>query len=356
MKTLEQAYCQESNTYIHRKYYDAPSGDANLDGHMNFNKTGNTQGFKNELSVIIPAYNSELYIQSTIKSVQQQNYPDKEIIVINDGSTDRTLEKLAFFGDSISIINQNNSGPATARNAGLQKARGKYIAFLDSDDLWLQDKLRKQVDFLEVNPDIHLVYSTWGILQQTENGKFHEIPDPKNNDSTDRLSIARWLYNELLFESILLTSTVMLRKTLIDQVGLFDTNLLRGQDYDYWLRVSRVTPIKKLRDKLVLYRKHSNSIVKLYPNVDYETIVIEKTVRQWGLVGPDGKRTPRFSIWRHLGELAFGFGYHHFWKGNFRISSGSFLKSVKYNPLRLKSWIYLVLSWWQVFYKSHVKS
>jgi glycosyltransferase involved in cell wall biosynthesis len=100
------------------------------------------------VSVIMPAYNTARYIREAIDSVLDQDYPSKELIVIDDGSTDGTLEVLRSYGDRITLIEQRNQGSAVARNAGLAAARGECIAFLDSDDIWLPGKLRLQVDHL----------------------------------------------------------------------------------------------------------------------------------------------------------------------------------------------------------------
>ena len=98
------------------------------------------------VSVVIPAYNAEEYIAETLDSVLSQNYSDYEILVIDDGSTDHTGEVLAHYGDRIHLFQKPNGGPASARNLGLKHARGRYIAFLDSDDLWHPEKLARQVE------------------------------------------------------------------------------------------------------------------------------------------------------------------------------------------------------------------
>ena len=104
------------------------------------------------VSVIIPAYNCVEFVSHAINSVLKQNYENKEIIVVNDGSTDDTPDVLESFGDQITVVNKENGGAPTARNAGLRIARGKYIAFLDADDLWLDGKLTMQVRYLEEHP------------------------------------------------------------------------------------------------------------------------------------------------------------------------------------------------------------
>ena len=106
------------------------------------------------ISVVIPAYNAETYIVETVESVLAQTADLLEVIVVNDGSTDRTEELLQGFGDRITLLSQENSGVARARNAGLEVARGEYIAFLDSDDAWLPEKTAKQLEVMQRYPDI----------------------------------------------------------------------------------------------------------------------------------------------------------------------------------------------------------
>src|ERR1700722_10468534 len=110
------------------------------------------------ISVVIPAYNAEKYLEETLKSVRSQAFSDYEIIVIDDGSTDRTAQ-IATGYDGVILMQQTNRGAAAARNAGVVSARGKYIAFLDADDMWLPSKLEKQAANLLENPRTAWIYT-----------------------------------------------------------------------------------------------------------------------------------------------------------------------------------------------------
>jgi len=113
-----------------------------------------------KVSTIIPAYNCERYIKETIESVLSQTYKDIELIIIDDGSTDRTGEIVRSFESKVEYIRQSkNTGPSAARNRGIEKAKGEYIAFLDGDDVWMPTKIEEQIKLLESNKDIALVYS-----------------------------------------------------------------------------------------------------------------------------------------------------------------------------------------------------
>jgi glycosyltransferase involved in cell wall biosynthesis len=186
------------------------------------------------VSVVIPAYRIAGYLGEGIASVVAQTFTDFEIIVINDGSPDTAeLERvIAPFLDRIVYIKQDNQGAGAARNAGLRAARGKYIAFLDGDDLWEPNHLKQQIALIESGPGYDLVYADSEIFGQT---KSHFRTCMEANPSV----------GELTFESLLAgrcsvnTSTVVARREPILEVGLFDTTLRNAQDFDLWLRLAK---------------------------------------------------------------------------------------------------------------------
>jgi glycosyltransferase involved in cell wall biosynthesis len=296
------------------------------------------------VSVIIPVYNAAAYVKDAVRSALDQDYEKKEIIVVDDGSTDSTPEILKSFADQIIVLIQTNAGPGAARNCGLKHAKGTYIAFLDADDLWVPGKLRLQIEYLEQNPEIGAAYSKWLLWHADAESRFlspHLRPLKKPTSIVPHDS--GWIYTNLLFECRLLTSTVVLRRSVMEQVGRFDEELRRGQDYDYWLRLSRVTQIHKLDHELVLYRIHGDNIAVKYPNHNYELMIVEKNVSRWGLTGPEGKTVPKDQLERHLGQLCFSFGYWHCKRGTYRIARDAFWKSLRYQPNNWKSWMYFVL-------------
>jgi glycosyltransferase involved in cell wall biosynthesis len=297
------------------------------------------------VSIIMPVYNSSAYVKDALRSALEQDYENKEVIVVDDGSTDSTPAILKSFEGKITILNQANAGPGAARNHGLRHARGTYVAFLDADDCWLPGKLRLQVEYLEQHPELGAVYSGWVRWYPNAEGNFSY---PSMSSLARSPSIvpedSGWIYTRLLFECRLLTSTVVLRSSVIEEVGLFDEGLLRGQDYDYWLRLSRISQIHKLDHELALYRIHDNNIAKKYPDRNYELIVVETNLSRWGLTGPDAKTVSKRRVQRHLSKLCFSFGYWHCERGTATISQDAFRKCVHYNPIHLKGWIYLVLS------------
>lgn len=182
------------------------------------------------VSVIIPTYNRADMVDSAIQSVLDQTYADWELIVVDDGSQDNTAEVVAGYLDSrIRYIYQENRRLPGARNTGIRASRGEYIALLDSDDVFLPQKLRLQVSTMENNPDLGLVASGW-----------HEV------DTQQRIvrTVCPWQFqpaldlNHWLFACPFAPSTVMARRSWLMQVGLFDEDQHYVEDWDLWLRLS----------------------------------------------------------------------------------------------------------------------
>lgn len=205
-----------------------------------------------KVSVIIPTYQRAHVVSQAIESVLAQTYRDYEIIVVIDGSTDNTEEVLARFGDKITVICQKNKGLAGARNTGIRASQGQYIAFLDDDDLWVSNKLEKQLAYFETNPTIGLVYSDGfffnekGVLPD----KWTSVYPPPQI----------WHFLTLFERNVILVSTVVVRRECLDKVGLFDETLRSCEDYDLWLRIIEKFSIYFLNEPLGFYRQSPNSL------------------------------------------------------------------------------------------------
>ena len=203
------------------------------------------------LSVIIPTYKRANLVSQAIESVLAQTYTDYEVIVINDGSPDNTKEVLASFGDKITVINQENQGVAAARNAAIKLAKGRYIAFLDDDDLWLPNKLEKQIACLESHPNIGLVYSDMFCFD--ENGTF---PDTWSQVNPTPPVQELWI---LFVRNFIPIPSVVVRRECLDAVGEFDSTTVPCEDYDMWLRIIEKFPVYFLNEPLVHYRRSPDS-------------------------------------------------------------------------------------------------
>lgn len=193
-----------------------------------------------KVSVVIPAYNSEDLIIEAIESVYNQTadpcYQLHEVIIVDDGSSDRTEEVIGAYKetgqrDTLHYIKQSNGGPSAARNAGLLRATGELIALLDADDLWMPDKLKLQVMQFQKNHKAGIVYGQFINRVFKKNGEFFEYPVVKRFYKGD-------IKKELLRCNFIGTSTVMIKREVVARIGLFNPELRLAEDYDYWLRIA----------------------------------------------------------------------------------------------------------------------
>jgi glycosyltransferase involved in cell wall biosynthesis len=303
------------------------------------------------VSIIVPSFNTAAYVAEAIESVLSQDYPNKELIVVDDGSTDGTVDVIRGYGDQVRLLQTDRGGPAAARNAGIAVARGEYIAFNDSDDVWLPGRLSVQVADLEAHPDVGVNYVDIIWWFRDEDGEFRipDLPHPPLAEAGKPLARfdpkhSGWIYHHLLFDSVMSTITVLLRRSLIDEIGSFDESLKRGEDYDMWLRASRVTQVHKLVYPGALYRRHGSGSMVTFSDRNYELEVLERAIGQWGYTGPDGSRADPGQVRRRLARSSFGFGRFHLRRGNPRIALASFLESVRRHPSRLRTWVFLGLA------------
>ncbi|MGE5255345.1 MAG: glycosyltransferase family 2 protein [Hyphomicrobiales bacterium] len=196
------------------------------------------------VSVIIPTFNRAWILKEAVDSVLAQEFEDFELIVVDDGSTDATAELLDAYADRVAVLRQTNRGVSAARNAGFAVARGRLIAFLDSDDIWLSGKLSTQVSFFQTHPDalIHQTEELW-----VKNGR-------RVNPGKRHHKRSGMIFEHSLDLCLVSPSAVMIRRELLDRVGGFDENLPACEDYDLWLRVSCRYPVHLIRTPLIIKR------------------------------------------------------------------------------------------------------
>jgi len=205
------------------------------------------------VSVIIPNFNYSQFLKTAIESVLSQTYVNFELIVVDDGSTDDSLQVIRGYGNKLKLLTQKNSGVASARNLGIESARGKFICFLDSDDTWDPHKLQLQVDFL-MNSEAGLVYSS--IL----------VCDGHLESSSLLAAMYRGDCRHYFYKfpgrSIVLLgcSSAMFRKEVIDSIGQFDTSLSTAADWDFFRRAANHCSFDYINLPLVKYRKHNSNM------------------------------------------------------------------------------------------------
>ncbi|MBU7583568.1 MAG: glycosyltransferase family 2 protein [Nostoc sp. TH1S01] len=208
------------------------------------------------VSVVIPAYNAAQFLPDAIASVQQQTFADWELLIVNDGSTDDTIEVIREYqknSDRIHLINQPNQGVSTARNHGVENSQGQIIAFLDADDQWYPDKLSQHLTHLQSNPRLGVSFAQVEILNQTS--------EPTGQISSSRLTQLKPEY--FLSENpTTTTSNWVIRKEVFTQVGGFSPEMSYSEDLEWLLRVICTTDwqIAGINQVLTRYRTSSSGL------------------------------------------------------------------------------------------------
>ena len=299
------------------------------------------------VSVVMPAYNSRAYIEASIQSVLDQDYEAIELIIVDDGSSDGTPDLARSFGAQVKVIEQKNSGPAAARNTGVSAARGELLAFVDADDIWLPGKVRAQVRYLTEHPDTGIVFGRWIRWNANSDGSFPPPPIVVEDNSGLPVipELSGWIYPELLLDSVVWIVSSMLRRSIWDALGGLDTSLRVGEDYDFFLRASRTNKIDKLNQTVAYYRIHTQSTTHVVRLEDYETLVLERALKNFGTNGPDGRPVAADLLKDRLFTLNFDNGYRHFHSGDPRVACTAFRKALRYGRRRnWKTRAYLLLS------------
>ncbi|MDV6029932.1 MAG: glycosyltransferase [Phycisphaera sp. RhM] len=203
-----------------------------------------TRHHPGRVSVIIPTYNCARYINDALQSVATQAYDDLEIVVVDDGSSDDTRAVVARSGVPCTYVtNERPKGPAGARNHGICLSSGQYIAFLDADDAWLPNKLALQIAALETDPRLLALGS---IMIPWDSTPSHVDPPA---------TVRRYSFSEMILRNRLGTPTVVCRRDALSKVGLFDEAMNIAEDYELWLRLSRIGAVGRLETPLARFRQ-----------------------------------------------------------------------------------------------------
>lgn len=211
------------------------------------------------ISVVIPTYNRSVLLERALDSVLAQTLPADEIIVVDDGSTDNTVSMLKSRYPGVNLITQDNRGVSAARNAGIEAARHDWIALLDSDDVWHQNKLEKQLQGLNNSPEYLICHSdeTW-----IRNGF-------RVNQMNKHKKVGGYIFQHCLPLCVISPSAVMIHHLLFDEIGLFDETLPACEDYDLWLRLCSRYPVLYIEEALVTkYGGHDDQLSRQYWGMD----------------------------------------------------------------------------------------
>ena len=218
------------------------------------------------VSVVIPTYNRESTVLKSINSILEQTYANLECIVVDDGSTDNTEEKVLEIKDNrLRYIKlEHNSGPSIARNTGIRESRGNYIAFNDSDDLWLPDKLKMQMEKMKSEDETGMVYCCYTY---DKNGKEMKIP----SDRYERFQLEGYIFDSLWQDNKIGTPTILVKRECVDACGGFAENLHSLEDWEFVLRISEKYKIAYV-NKILVHACYSPRGVNEQYELQAETI------------------------------------------------------------------------------------
>lgn len=265
-------------------------------------------------SVVIATYDRAQLVVEAVQSVRRQTYAPIEIVVVDDGSTDDTAERLAQFGDEIVYIHQDNAGVSAARNRGLKAATGHYVALLDSDDQWHPEKLAKQVAFMQAHPDFGMVLANTRVT--SIDGEVH------HNRPREYIPRDGYTLDTVLRAPQLVPSAVLLHRRVLDDVGYFDTSLKTAEDIDYMLRVALAHKIGVIDEDLTFCSQEHGGLSDLHQTYHDHIYVTERFVNRYGArLGAKNRRDVLFFSYSEgsLGVL---------WKRDFRGALALGLKTL----------------------------
>lgn len=285
-----------------------------------------------KVSVVITCYNYDQYIGDAVESVLAQTWQDFEIIVIDDGSTDNTRLVMDKYRDNKKICYtlQENQGASRARNRGLLESKGEFIAFLDADDMWLQDKLARQLELFK-DQAVGVVYTR----------RYWINPIGRIVDGDERTLRRGNILDYIFIDNIVCFSSAMVRKHLVDAVGGFDETLPMGMDYDLWVRLAALCKFDYVDQPLVKYRTgHANlssNTIKRYECA--EKIMLKNLANpsiskklDWWVI-----RYAWAETWKNKGNIFRRQGYYD-------SAIVLYKKAIINNPLLVSAWVGLAAS------------
>ncbi len=287
------------------------------------------------VSVVIPTHNLAAYLGKAIESALRQSYKNLEIIVVDDGSTDDTETIANRYRDKIVYLKQEKRGVAAARNRGIRASRGEYVAFLDADDFWLPLKLEEQIPYLAQDPKVGMVSSDWLVV--SDGGSFEPsvLDRCKNAGSGYR-------FREIVQASFILTSTVVLRRSHLEEVGLFDESFPTAEDLDLWLRISYRYQVALVRKPLVVKRNRPDNLSSDYRAAAVFRIkLLQKALASFTDLSAPDRRAIQDVLSRNYWDL----GYDDFIQRSQKEARKNFLSSLRHDWTNGRALGYLAASY-----------
>lgn len=300
------------------------------------------------VSVVIPVRNCRDFIFEAVESVLRQSFSDLELLVIDDGSDDWNYRQLESLDSRLRVLRLEGSGVSHARNTGMQEARGEFIAFLDADDVWFPGKLQAQINYFDRQPHVGVVFGGFVKWYADSAGKFPPA-DSLFRDCTGVITCetqrSGWIYTRLLTGLLVGMNTAVIRRATYEAVGGFNESMHQGEDYDFWLKASRLFEMHALAAPVALYRIHNGSAMHRLSSENHLAQLLETAALRWGLSSPNGETLSEQAFEKRLGEAYFNHGYSHFWHGDRQVARRSFSRAIRNWHLPFRCAVYAMLSY-----------
>jgi len=256
------------------------------------------QNNKPKVSIVVPTYNRIDFLKECLQSIDDQTFRDFELIIVDDASSDETEAFLQSRPLTQYIRLQQNQGVSKARNVGIQLARGQYICFLDSDDLWLKEKLKIQAQWMDAHPECMAIHTDEIWIRKGKR------VNPMNRHAKQ----GGYIFDHCLPLCVVSPSSVMLRATLLEEVGLFDESLPACEDYDLWLRIAARYPFHYFSDKLTVKRGgHEDQLSRKYWGMDRFRVHSLVNLLESGILDSRQKRVTAQMLLEKCRILILGF-------------------------------------------------
>jgi hypothetical protein len=297
------------------------------------------------VTVVMPCFNAESFIGDAIRSILEQRYPGRlEILVVDDGSTDGSVSVATQF-DRVRVLRQANRGPAAARNLALETATGEVLAFLDADDLWTEGSLACRVERLMADEDVGVVFGnfTRWTPASSPHARDREVPDRLADAVLDAVS-GGWLYPAILLDPIVHIVATVVRRSVFEAIGGFDTTLRTGEDYDFFIRAAVKFRFRRIDRIVAKYRQHATSITRVPQPGNNEYLVVSRAMNRFGTTGPTGSRLDQRLLERRLHRMCFDHALLHLRTGDAAIAAGGFRQALRHDPWRAKAWLLATLA------------
>jgi glycosyltransferase involved in cell wall biosynthesis len=279
-----------------------------------------------QVSVIIPTYNRAQFLAGAVQSVLAQSFKNLEIIVVDDGGSDAAEAVVNGFQDAHIryVRHARRQGGAAARNTGIQESSGEHVAFLDDDDEWYPEKLARQMQTMLASPaEVGGVYTGYFIVDRADGKVRNQMVPTQRGDVHSALLAGNCIGS---------TSSMLLRRSCFDQVGMFDERLQSFQDYDLWIRLSRRYQFEFVREPLLKYFVHGE---KIWTNAEALTAGLDLMLKKYGYA-------PAFR--RKCALYFLGLGVRHCEERRFSAGRKALLRALRLDPLAVKPYVYLGLA------------